>query len=228
MARWYQYLLVLLLAIWGGEIYAQKSLDEKISALYEKYKEEGEPLPSGECDFLQRKTEQELSGSPDSVVFQYHYLFSEMSEDHEDLQGRFYHAEKALQILEKKLMVPRVYNYSLQYVEVCCMVAGCYEELGDLDKAILYYERAFVRREWELNNWKSNDDARFLKSDCLSSLGRLYAKKGYKREAVICFEEAFSGSRFDYEPGETWTYFPLWCLCPVSYTHLTLPTTPYE
>ena len=209
MARWYQYLLVLLLAIWGGEIYAQKSLDEKISALYEKYKEEGEPLASVECDFLQRIAEQDLSGSPDSVVFQYHYLFMGFGVD--ELDNRVYHIKKALQILDtKQISDPSTDVY---YAILSIELASCYASQEEIDKAISQLGRAIVRCETYFGFGAIDPDARYLLSKCLCSLGDLYAMKGYMSVAVSCFEEAFEISKSDYEPGYEMAYFPLQRLC---------------
>ncbi len=212
MARWNQYLLLLLLAIWGGEMYAQKSVGEKVSALYGKYRNKDVRIGREDCAFLQRIAEGEVGRWPDTVAYQYHYLLYGVAVERDDMQKRFHHAEKALGMLETKLIKTYAFKYDVDYVDVCCKMGKGYEERGEMDKAILQYERALVRREWLLES-EPHHNARRVKSGCLASLGSLYVKKGHNREALSCFEEAFAISNVDYKPGATDTYYPLRLIC---------------
>lgn len=211
MTRWLQYLTMLLLSLWSCNLYAQKTIEKEISLIYSNLANENQ-FTENDFDFLQSLNESDLSQIPDSVIYQYHYLIGSWLDYNDgDLQERIYHVGKALHLIETKPIFP-LGIFNIEYLSLCNAMASYYEELGDIDKAIYQYERTFVRGEKFLYK-ESNANLRGVKSDCLCSLGTLYVKKGYKREAINCFEEAFDISCVDYEPGATKTYFPLWLLC---------------
>lgn len=202
---------MVLLFLWCSNLYAQKAVDKEISLIYHNLGNK-DVFTENDFNFLQSLKESDLSQSPDSIIYQYHYLIGSWLDYNEgDLQQRIYHAGKALHLIETKPIFP-LGTFDIEYLWLCNAMASYYEELGDIDKAIYQYERTLVRGEKILNK-ESNANLRGSKSDCISSLGTLYAKKGYKREAISCFEKAFEISHIDYEPGATETYFPLWLLC---------------
>ena len=165
-------------------------------------------------NILQSIKEDDLLQSPDSVIYQYHYLIASWLDFNEgDLQKRMYHVSKALHLTEnsKKVTSDEFGIFDIEYLWLSKAMAEYYQEAGNIDKAIMQYERTLVRGEQILDK-ESNKNLRGVKSSCISTLGELYAKKGYKREAISCFEKAFEITRVDYEQGATETYFPLWRL----------------
>lgn len=211
MIRWLKYLTMLLLSLWSSNLYAQKAIEKEISLIYSNLAN-GNQFTENDFNFLQSLNESDLSQISDSVIYQYHYLIgSWLDYNNGDLQKRIYHVEKALHLIETKPIFS-IGIFDIEYLWLCNAMASYYEELGDIDKAIYQYERTLVRGEKFLKK-ESNANLRGVKSNCICSLGTLYAKKGYKCEAINCFEEAFKISCVDYEPGATETYFPLWLLC---------------
>lgn len=211
MIRRLLYLSVVLLFLGSTNLYAQRSIEKEISLIYHNLENKSQ-FSENDFNFLQGLKEADLSLSPDSVIYQYHYLIGSWLDYNEgDLQQRIYHIEKALHLVETKPIFS-LGTFNIKYLWLCNAMAGYYEELGNINRAILQYERVLVRGE-KLLNKESNSNIRRTKSNCLSSLGELYAKKGYRREAVNCFEKAFEISNIDYEPGDLETYFPLWRLC---------------
>lgn len=211
MVRWLQYLSMVLLFLWDSDLHAQNTVEKEISLIYYNLAN-GSQFTENDFNFLQSLNESDLSQSPDSVIYQYHYLIGSWLDYNDgDLAQRIYHIEKALNLIETKPIFP-LGIFDIEYLWLCNAMASYYEELGDIDKAIYQYERTLVRGEKFLNK-ELNANLREAKSDCISSLGTLYVKKGYKREAINCFEKAFEISYIDYKPGATETYFPLWLLC---------------
>ncbi len=186
------------MALWSSEFYAQKSLDGKISALYGKHAWGG--VSSEEREFLKNITEAELSASPDSVVYQYHFLRATKVGNP---QERLYHAEKALRLLDTKSMYPFVVPQE-EHVFINLAKAEILYINSEIDKAILQYERTLVRSEDFIG-----DKIPEVKSMCLRKLGVLHAVKGFKREAVDCLERAFEISSKDYVPGDSEASIPL-------------------
>lgn len=213
MIRWLQYLSMILPFLWSPNLYAQKAVDKEISLIYHKLGDKNQ-FAESDFNFLQNLKETDLLQSPDSVIYQYHYLIGSWLEENDgNLQERIYHVEKALNLIETRQIFPLgIGIFDIEYLWLCNAMANYYEELGDIDKAILQYERTLVRGEKFLYK-ESNANLRGVKSNCISSLGVLYAKKGYKREAINCFEKAFEISNIDYTLGATDTYFSLWSLC---------------
>lgn len=212
MTPWLQYLYMILLFLWSSNLYAQEEIDKEISSIYHNLISGKKQFTEHDFDFLQNLKDPDLSQSPDSIIYQYHYLIGSWLDSHAgDLQKRIYHVEKALHLIETKPIFS-LGIFDIEYLALSNAVAGYYEELGNINKAIFQYERTLVRGEKFLSK-ESNANIRRVKSDCISSLGRLYAKKGYKREAIDCFQKAFEIYSVDYEPGATETYFPLWLLC---------------
>lgn len=211
MIRWLQYLFIVLLFLWSPNLYAQKAVDKEISLIYHNLGDKNE-FTENDFNFLQSLKGSDLLQSPDSIIYQYHYLIGSWLDYNDgDLQKRTYHIEKALHLIESKPIFS-LGIFDIEYLWLSNAMAGCYEKLGNIDKAIFQYERTLVRGEKFLNKESSNN-IRGAKSNCILSLGELYAKKGYRREAISCFEKAFEISSVDYEPGVIETYFPLWRLC---------------
>lgn len=212
MIRWSQYLSAVFLFLWSSNLYAQRAIDNEITLIYHNlgYKNQ---FTEHDFNFLQSLREPDLLQMPDSVIYQYHYLIGSWLEfNNGDLQKRIYHIGKALHLVETRQIFPLgIGIIDIEYLWLCSAMANCFKELGDLDKAILQYERTLVRGERLLDK-ESNVNLRGTKAECISSLGELYAKKGYKREAVNCFEKAFEISSIDYVTKATDKYFPLWRL----------------
>lgn len=212
--RGVQYIFfVALLALKATSISAQEAISREISLIYHNLGEKGQ-FTENDFNFLQSIKEDDLLQSPDSVVYQYHYLIGSWLDFNEgDLQKRMYHVSKALHLTEnsKKVTSDEFGIFDIEYLWLSKAMAEYYEESGNIDKAIMQYERTLVRGEQILDG-ESNKNLRGVKSGCISTLGELYAKKGYKREAISCFEKAFEISKVDYEQGATETYFPLWLL----------------
>lgn len=213
--RWLQYIFfVVLLTLKATSISAQEEISREISLIYHNLGDKGQ-FTENDFNFLQSIKEDDLLQSPDSVVYQYHYLIGLWLDFNEgDLQKRMYHVSKALHLTEnsKKVTSDEFGIFDIEYLWLSKAMAEYYEESGNIDKAIMQYERTLVRGEQILLDKESNKNLRGVKSGCLSTLGELYAKKGYKREAISCFEKAFEISKVDYEQGATETYFPLWLL----------------
>ena len=213
--RGVQYIFfVVLLILKATSISAQEAINHEISLIYHNLGNKGQ-FTKNDFNFLQSIKEDNLLQSPDSVVYQYHYLIGSWLDFNEgDLQKRMYHVSKALHPIEnsKKVFSDEFGIFDIEYLWLSKAMAEYYEESGNIDRAIMQYERTLVRGEQILDE-ESNKNLRGVKSGCISTLGELYAKKGYKREAISCFEKAFEISKVDYEQGATETYFPLWQLC---------------
>lgn len=204
-------LFVLLLHIQSNVLYAQENIDNKISLIYHNLSDRNQ-FTETDYNFLHCIKESDLSHSQDSVIYQYHYLIGSWLDLNDgDLQQRIYHIDKALHLLETSSQINPIGIFDIEYLWLSNAMAECFKEKGDIDKAIFQYERILVRGEYILTK-ASSKNYREAKSRTLCSLGELYAKKGYKREAISCFEKAFEISKEYYELEATESYFPLWLL----------------
>ena len=95
MIRWLQYLFIVLLFLWSPNLYAQKAVDKEISLIYHNLGDKNE-FTENDFNFLQSLKESDLLQSPDSIIYQYHYLIGSWLDYNDgDLQKRTYHIEKA-------------------------------------------------------------------------------------------------------------------------------------
>lgn len=73
MVRWLQYLSMVLLFLWDSDLHAQNTVEKEISLIYYNLAN-GSQFTENDFNFLQSLNESDLSQSPDSVIYQYHYL----------------------------------------------------------------------------------------------------------------------------------------------------------
>ena len=106
MIRWLQYLSMILPFLWSPNLYAQKAVDKEISLIYHKLGDKNQ-FAESDFNFLQNLKETDLLQSPDSVIYQYHYLIGSWLEENDgNLQERIYHVEKALNLIETRQIFP--------------------------------------------------------------------------------------------------------------------------
>lgn len=195
-------------------IYADKYIDKEIYLIYKNLSAQG-VYTQDDFNFLKSLKESDLINSADSTKYQYHYLYSSWLDANEgDLTQSIYHVSKAIKLVETNKDSLQFGVFNIEYKWLLKALALYYENLGEIDKAIFQYERVLVRGRLFESEELPNKNLRRLKSDCLTSLGHLYALKGYDREVVSCYSDAFEISQIDYEPDveDVEGYFPLWSL----------------
>jgi len=212
MMMLFRLLLIMVFLFMGNtRFYAHDAIDREISLIYHNHTEKN-IFTENDFHFLQSIKEADLSQSPDSVIYRYHFLMGgwlHMTDG--DLQSRIYHVGKALHLIETRPDVTQFGIFNIEYLWLSNALAGYYKEQGNIDKAIFQYERTLVRGE-RLLEGEANKNTRRVKSGCLASLGDLYIEKGYEREAVDCLEKAFELASVDYELDDTEGYYPLFRL----------------
>lgn len=207
-------MVVLLNHFGGANMNAQNalSLDSEISVIYEKLAQ-GD-FQASDRNFIRGITVNDIRESPDSIKYRYYYMMAGILNDEgADADSKITSLINALEIAESSRESGLLGIYDIEYIWVSNALAECYEEKGDVNRAIYQYERSLVRGS-QLLDTESNENLRRAKADILCNLGELYAQRGFEREAVACFNDAFRLSAFDYvgNVGDTEGYFPLWSL----------------
>lgn len=171
----------------------------RISLIYNGLSKEG-VFTQNDFAFLGGLQEMDLAESPDSIKYQYHYLFGSWLDAYDgDLTQRIFHVSAAVRLVETSQSALKGSIFDIEYLWLLQALASYYKEQGSLDKAIFQYERTLLRGRM-IDKDLPNKNLRRVKSNCLLSLGDLYGKKGFDREAIECYKQAFEISKIDYEP----------------------------
>lgn len=206
-------ILLLFLFFGGGTLSGNDDICRRISLIYNGLSKEG-VFTQNDFAFLGGLQEMDLAESPDSIKYQYHYLFGSWLDAYDgDLTQRIFHVSAAVRLVETSQSALKGSIFDIEYLWLLQALASYYKEQGSLDKAIFQYERTLLRGRM-IDKDLPNKNLRRVKSNCLLSLGDLYGKKGFDREAIECYKQAFEISKIDYEPNidDAEGYFPLWSL----------------
>ena len=212
-------ILLLFLFFGGGTLSGNDDICRRISLIYNGLSKEG-VFTQEDFAFLGGLQEMDLAESPDSIKYQYHYLFGSWLDAYDgDLTQRIFHVSAAVKLVETSKSVLEYSIFDIEYLWLLQALARYYEEQDFVDDAIVQYERTLLRGRM-IDKDLPNKNLRRVKSNCLLSLGDLYGKKGFEREAIECYKQAFEVSKIDYEPntGDVEGYFPLWSFANYYYT----------
>lgn len=212
-------ILLLFLFFGGGTLSGNDDICRRISLIYNGLSKEG-VFTQEDFAFLGGLQEMDLAESPDSTKYQYHYLFGSWLDAYDgDLTQRIFHVSAAVKLVETSKSVLEYSIFDIEYLWLLQALARYYEEQDFVDDAIVQYERTLLRGRM-IDKDLPNKNLRRVKSNCLQSLGDLYGKKGFERETIACYKQAFEVSKIDYEPntGDVEGYFPLWSFANYYYT----------